>query len=195
MRRSPSLTPRPVDLFTHPDLVHICTRPDGTRWATDRVTLVRLTHPTPTVLDGLAGLDDGVWEIRAVKPPTRLGDTTASLGQVLERDWSSAQAVYPWPGLMLAGHSEQTQYRPLVTSPEGHQAAAVVDGRLWTALTGATPYPPRAEFLQIGTRPGAGVVRVLVEPPRGEPYAVGYVGTILLGAPVNLPVIPEGVLG
>jgi hypothetical protein len=187
---------RPVDLFTHPDLVHITTHPDGTRWATDRVTLVRLTHPMPTVLDALASLDDGVWEIRAVKPPTRLGDTTVSLGQVLSEDWSSAQAVYPWPGVMLAGHSEQHQYRPLVTSPGGSQAAAVVDGRLWTAMTGVTPHhSPWAEFLQIGARPGAGLVRVMVEPPRGEPYAVGYVGTIILGTAIDLPVIPEGVLG
>lgn len=187
---------RPVDLFNDPSEVYIATAADGSRWATDRIVLVRLDHPVPTVLDGLAGLEDGVWEIRALKPPRRLDDVTAPLDRVFDRDWSAAGAVYPWPGLLLRGHSEQIHYRPLVTSPGGDEVAAVVDNRLWKALIDSSPHrsEPDVEFNQTGKHPGSGIVRITVHPVRDEPYAMGYLMTIAMGGPVTLPVIPEGVL-
>lgn len=187
---------RPVDLFLHPTEVHVVTAADGSRWATDRYIVVRLDHPVSTVLDGLAGLDDGVWEIRALRPPARRGDTTIPLERVFD-GWECVQTVYPSRWVLLDGHSEQIQRRPLVTSPHGDEVAAVVDGHLWRALTRANPYPAEvwAEYRQSGQHAGAGVVRVMVAPPEGGPYVLAYLMTVAMGCTVTLPTVPEGVLG
>lgn len=182
------------DLFANPEAVIIITTPEGVRWATDRITVLRLTdHVQPTILDELATLEDGGYHIKARKPrppqdaPFPGTEFAASLERLNAQPFTH---VYNSPWTYGVGSLSR---RPLTTEPDGDVVATHIDANLWDHIREALRPVRMPIFTQhLQSADGRGPIRLTAgHPDDPGSYLLGFLATIVVAATVTLPVLPN----